>query len=72
MGSTAKTWRYDVQHASDLLKEASTSGSTWLDLMFADAKLQEAKEAITSALARLNSKPSVIEAKKHLHVVRTK
>jgi hypothetical protein len=66
----AKTWRDDVVKANDLIDEAAESGSSWIELMLADAKLKEAKEAISSALTRLNACKTVREAKKHVRLTR--
>jgi hypothetical protein len=63
-----KTWRDNAKAAAYLVRDAIDCQSSWVDLLMADAKLQGAKEAIGSALTRLNAIPTVIEAKKHVQI----
>jgi len=62
----AETWRNDLAKAQKALKQAQHSGTSWVDLLFAEQHLKAAKEAISSALTRLNGVKTVREAKKHV------
>jgi hypothetical protein len=62
------TWRDDVKGAALALSSASEAGSSWLELLVAEQNLKTAKEAISSAITRLNCMKTVSEAKKHVNV----
>ena len=64
----AKTWRNDVEAASGRITGALNCNSSWIDLLMAEQQLIEAKEAISSALTRLNATKTVTEAKKHVRI----
>ena len=67
----AKNWRDDVTKALDSTEEAAACGSSWIDLLVAEKKLEVAKEAIGSALKRLAAIPTVIAAKKSVQLTGT-
>lgn len=62
----AQTWRNDLAQAQKALKQAQQSGASWVDLLFVEQHLKAAKEAISSAITRLNGIKKVREAKKHV------
>jgi hypothetical protein len=65
-------WRDKATKAHKLIalviKEVPRQSPSWLELMVAKAKLEEAREELTDSLSILNALPSVREASKHITV----
>jgi hypothetical protein len=62
----ANSWRDDLAIAIDALNEAAENGSSWVDLLIAEHKIQTAKEFLDEALTRLSKLRTVRGAKKHV------